>query len=231
MREPQPQGPALAVADRRQGGGRLRRVGGLGDGQDIAVGVRVIDADQLAREADFFSIGTNALTQYTLAMDRMHPQLARQTDAMHPAVLRLIGLTVDAAQRHGKWVGVCGGAAGDDVGALVLTGLVLAAAGTALTGLATSLYSIATAYALASLGFGFTRPGFTAGSSLAVGADAQGSVAGKVTSINGASFVLGPSIGVGLYEAQHSLPYLTAGAACIALFAYCLLSLPRQAAD
>ena len=115
--------------------------------------------------------------------------------------------------------------------ALVLAGLVLAAMGTALTGLATSLYGIATAYALASLGFGFTRPGFTAGSSLAVGADAQGSVAGKVTSINGASFVLGPSIGVGLYEAQHSLPYLTAGAACIALFAYCLLSLPRQAAD
>ena len=103
---------------------------------------------------------------------------------------------------------------------LMLVGLVMAAAGTALTGLATSLYGIATAYALASMGFGFARPGFTAGSSLAVGADAQGSVAGKVTSINGASFVLGPSIGVGLYEAQHSLPYLTAGAACLILFVY-----------
>jgi MFS family permease len=103
---------------------------------------------------------------------------------------------------------------------LVLTGLVLAAAGTALTGIATSLYTIATAYALASLGFGFTRPGFTAGASLAVGANAQGSVAGKVTSINGASFVLGPSIGVGLYEAQHSLPYLVAGAACVVLIGY-----------
>ncbi|MDE0878912.1 MAG: MFS transporter, partial [Sphingomonas bacterium] len=64
---------------------------------------------------------------------------------------------------------------------LVLTGLVFAAVGCALTGLATSLYGIATAYGLASLGFGFTRPGFTAGSSLAVGANAQGSVAGKVT--------------------------------------------------
>ena len=74
--------------------------------------------------------------------------------------------------------------------------------------------------ALASAGFGFTRPGFTAGSSLAVGAAAQGSVAGKVTSINGASFVLGPSIGVGLYEAQHSLPYLTASAALIVLILY-----------
>ena len=80
-------------------------------------------AEQLAPEVDFFSVGTNDLTQYTLAMDRMHPQLARQTDAMHPAVLQLIRLTVEAAQKHGKWVGVCGGAAGDEVGALVLTGL------------------------------------------------------------------------------------------------------------
>ncbi len=103
---------------------------------------------------------------------------------------------------------------------LVLTGLALAAAGTALTGLATSLYGIACAYALASLGFGFVRPGFTAGSSLAVGPAAQGSVAGKVTSVNGASFVLGPSIGVGLYELSHPLPYLVAGAACALLAAY-----------
>jgi MFS family permease len=111
---------------------------------------------------------------------------------------------------------------------LVLVGLVLAAIGTALTGLSSSLYGIATAYALASLGFGFTRPGFTAGSSLAVGPESQGSVAGKVTSVNGASFVLGPSIGVGLYEAQHSLPYLAAGAGCIALFAYCWKALSEQ---
>lgn len=109
--------------------------------------------------------------------------------------------------------------------ALVLVGLTLAAAGTALTGLAPSLYGIATAYALASLGFGFTRPGFTAGSSLAVGADAQGAVAGKVTSVNGASFVLGPSIGVGLYEIWHPLPYLSAGAACVVLFLWCLRAL------
>jgi len=109
--------------------------------------------------------------------------------------------------------------------ALVLVGLVLAAAGTALTGLATSLYGIATAYALASLGFGFTRPGFTAGSSLAVGPQAQGSVAGKVTSVNGASFVLGPSIGVGLYGFWHALPYLVAGIGCAALFVYCWFAL------
>lgn len=109
--------------------------------------------------------------------------------------------------------------------AMMLIGLVIGAAGCALTGLATSLYSIATAYALASIGFGFARPAFTAGSSLAVGPEAQGSVAGKVTSVNGASFVLGPSIGVGLYEAQHSLPYLTAGAACLVLVGYCWVAL------
>jgi MFS family permease len=111
---------------------------------------------------------------------------------------------------------------------LVLVGLVLAAAGVALTGLATSLYGIATAYALANLGFGFTRPGFTAGSSLAVGAAAQGSVAGKVTSVNGASFVLGPSIGVGLYEIARPLPYLTAAAALLMLFGYAWATLRER---
>ena len=111
---------------------------------------------------------------------------------------------------------------------LVLTGLVLAAAGVALTGVATSLYGIATAYALANLGFGFTRPGFTAGASLAVGPAAQGSVAGKVTSVNGASFVLGPSIGVGLYEMARPLPYLAAAAALVLLFGYAWLSLKER---
>ena len=114
---------------------------------------------------------------------------------------------------------------------LLLVGLVLAAAGTALTGLAPSLYSIAMAYALASLGFGFIRPGFTAGSSLAVGPDAQGSVAGKVTSVNGASFILGPSIGVGLYELHHPAPYLVAGAACVALLVYCARALIERPAE
>ena len=111
---------------------------------------------------------------------------------------------------------------------LVLVGLVLAAAGVALTGLATSLYGIATAYALANLGFGFTRPGFTAGSSLAVGSAAQGSVAGKVTSVNGASFVLGPSIGVGLYEVARPLPYLAAAAGLVLLFAYAWAALRER---
>jgi hypothetical protein len=54
-------------------------------------------------------------------------------------------------------------------------------------------------------------------------------VAGKVTSINGASFVLGPSLGVGLYEFRHALPYLTAGAACLVLMGYCWVALKPSA--
>lgn len=80
-------------------------------------------ADQFAKLVDFFSIGTNDLTQYTLAMDRVHPQLAKQADALNPAVLRMIDMTVRAAKAEGKWVGVCGGAASDVRGAEILTGL------------------------------------------------------------------------------------------------------------
>jgi phosphocarrier protein FPr len=56
-------------------------------------------------------------------MDRLHPQLAKQADALHPAVLRMIDATVRAARKEGKWVGVCGGLAGDPKGATILTGL------------------------------------------------------------------------------------------------------------
>jgi hypothetical protein len=72
---------------------------------------------------------------------------------------------------------------------------------------------LAVSYGLASLGFGFLRPGFTAGASLAVGPHEQGAVAGRTTSVNGAVFVLGPSIGVGLYQFWGPLPYIAAGAA------------------
>lgn len=89
----------------------------------IEVPSAVVLADQFAQEVDFFSIGTNDLTQYTLAMDRLHPQLAKQADSLHPAVLRMIDQTVKAAQRANKWVGVCGGIAGDPQGAMILTGL------------------------------------------------------------------------------------------------------------
>jgi len=80
-------------------------------------------ADRLAEEAAFFSIGTNDLTQYTLAMDRTNPGLAAQVDALHPAVLRLIERAVAGAHAHGRWVGVCGAAAGDPQAIPVLIGL------------------------------------------------------------------------------------------------------------
>lgn len=83
----------------------------------------VLMAREFAREADFFSIGTNDLTQYTLAIDRQHPELGKEADALHPAVLRLIDQTVRAAAAEGKWVGVCGGAAGEPLGASILSGL------------------------------------------------------------------------------------------------------------
>nr|MBP8252932.1 phosphoenolpyruvate--protein phosphotransferase [Herpetosiphon sp.] len=89
----------------------------------IEVPSAVVLADMLAEEVDFFSIGTNDLTQYTLAMDRLHPVLAKQADGLHPAVLRMIDQTVKSASKHGKWVGVCGGIAGDPKGAAILTGL------------------------------------------------------------------------------------------------------------
>lgn len=89
----------------------------------IEVPAAALLADALAREAEFFSIGTNDLTQYVLAMDRGNPQLAREAQGTHPAVLRMIANTVEAAHRHGRWVGVCGGLAGEPAGAALLTGL------------------------------------------------------------------------------------------------------------
>ncbi|MGD7097865.1 phosphoenolpyruvate--protein phosphotransferase [Ralstonia pseudosolanacearum] len=89
----------------------------------VEVPAAALLADQLAEHVDFFSIGTNDLTQYTLAIDRQHPDLAAEADSLHPAVLRLIQLTVQGAARHGRWVGVCGGLAGAPFGALLLTGL------------------------------------------------------------------------------------------------------------
>ena len=82
-----------------------------------------VTVELLAREVDFFSIGTNDLTQYTLATDRGHPRLARNADALHPAVLRLIAMTVEGAHEFGKWVGVCGGIASDPLAVPLLVGL------------------------------------------------------------------------------------------------------------
>lgn len=89
----------------------------------IEVPSAAVMADVFAPEVDFFSVGTNDLTQYTLAMDRGHPKLAPLSDALHPSVLRLIRMTVEAADKHGKWVGICGGIAGDLKAVPLLIGL------------------------------------------------------------------------------------------------------------
>ena len=80
-------------------------------------------ADMFAQEVDFFSIGTNDLTQYTLATDRMHGTLSKKLDGLHPAVLRLIAQTVAGAHQYGKWVGVCGELGSDPTAVPVLVGL------------------------------------------------------------------------------------------------------------
>ena len=99
------------------------------NGPQLKIGIMVevpavaVMAEKFAPLVDFFSVGTNDLTQYTLAIDRQHPALAPQADSLHPAVLDLIARTVAAAKKHGTWVGVCGGLAGDPLGARILTGL------------------------------------------------------------------------------------------------------------
>lgn len=101
----------------------------LGLTQAIDVGVMIetpasaVLADRLLAVADFLSIGTNDLTQYTLAMDRGHAQLAARLDALHPAVLRLIEAAAQAGARQGRMVAVCGGLASEPLAAPVLVGL------------------------------------------------------------------------------------------------------------
>jgi phosphoenolpyruvate-protein kinase (PTS system EI component) len=80
-------------------------------------------ASDLIREVDFLSIGSNDLTQYTLAMDRGHPELAGRTDALHPAVLKLIAAAASAGVAAGKMVAVCGGVAADRLAVPLLLGL------------------------------------------------------------------------------------------------------------
>lgn len=68
----------------------------------------VMVADELAEEVDFFSVGTNDLTQYTLAIDRQNDSLEKFYNSHHPAILKMLKMIVDAAHRHGAWAGICG---------------------------------------------------------------------------------------------------------------------------
>jgi MFS family permease len=107
---------------------------------------------------------------------------------------------------------------------LMRVGTIVAAIGAAGIAVAPDFHALVLAFAFSSLGYGFARPGFTAGASLAVGHTEQGGVAGAVTSINGSCFVLAPAIGIGLYQLGPTLPYWLGSIALFALFAYCSTS-------
>ncbi|WP_271105925.1 phosphoenolpyruvate--protein phosphotransferase [Pseudomonas tohonis] len=118
-----------SVGEWRQARDMALRLAGEIPQADLQLGIMVevpsaaLLAPVLAREVDFFSIGTNDLTQYALAIDRGHPTLSAQADGLHPAVLQLIELTVRAAHARGKWVGVCGELAADPLAVPLLVGL------------------------------------------------------------------------------------------------------------
>ena len=78
------------------------------EGIMIETPAAVMMADELAKEVDFFSIGTNDLTQYTLAIDRQNQSLERFYDPHHPAILKMLKMVVDSAHKYGKWAGICG---------------------------------------------------------------------------------------------------------------------------
>ena len=96
---------------------------------DVQVGIMIeipaaaVLADQLAKEADFFSIGTNDLIQYSMAADRMSQPVSYLYQPLNPSVLRLIKMAIDGAHKEGKWCGMCGEMAGDELAAPILLGL------------------------------------------------------------------------------------------------------------
>ena len=82
--------------------------GSFEQGIMIETPAAVVMSDELAKEVDFFSIGTNDLTQYTLAMDRQNMKLDSMYDPHHPAILRMIQKTIENGHKEGCWVGICG---------------------------------------------------------------------------------------------------------------------------
>ena len=96
---------------------------------NIEVGIMVeipstaVQADQFAKEVDFFSIGTNDLIQYTMAADRMNERVSYLYQPYNPAILRLVKMVIDASHREGKWTGMCGEMAGDEIAIPLLLGL------------------------------------------------------------------------------------------------------------
>ncbi|NBD23230.1 phosphoenolpyruvate--protein phosphotransferase [Paenibacillus glycinis] len=128
--------PMIAVAAELREAKRLLREEkekllreGVPVSESIEVGIMVevpaaaLAADMLAKEADFFSIGTNDLIQYTMAADRMNENVAYLYQPCHPSILRLIRMVIQAAAKEGKWVGMCGEMAGDQTAIPVLLGM------------------------------------------------------------------------------------------------------------
>ena len=108
--------------------GELRREGVAFDevmdvGAMIEIPSAAVAAESLAKRVKFFSLGTNDLIQYSLAVDRLNEKIAHLYEPTHPAIVRLIKMTVDAGNKHGVWTGVCGEMAGDPVFTALLLGL------------------------------------------------------------------------------------------------------------
>jgi multiphosphoryl transfer protein len=114
------------IEEYRQARALLAEVGG---GRELDVGVMIevpaaaLAAEQFAPEVDFFSLGTNDLTQYTMAAERGNAAVAGLADGLHPSLLRLIRIVAEAANEQGKWAGVCGELASDPAAVPVLVGL------------------------------------------------------------------------------------------------------------
>ena len=92
-------------------------------GMMVEIPAAAVNADNFAKEADFFSIGTNDLVQYSMAADRMSQKVSYLYQPLNPSLLRLIKMTIDGAHKYGKWVGMCGEMAGDAMAAPILLGL------------------------------------------------------------------------------------------------------------
>ncbi|OLO27804.1 phosphoenolpyruvate--protein phosphotransferase [Alkalihalophilus pseudofirmus] len=92
-------------------------------GMMVEIPSTAVTADLFAKETDFFSVGTNDLIQYTMAADRMNEQVSYLYQPYHPAILRLVNMVIEAAHKEGKWAGMCGEMAGDEIAIPILLGL------------------------------------------------------------------------------------------------------------